>query len=374
MPSSSLRPPLPRFAPPTPNGAAADSPRAIDDPAVLVRADNLQVHFPLHKGVLQRPVGVVQAVDGLTFDIRRRETLGLVGESGCGKSTTGRALLQLQRPTAGRVTFEGTDLTALSERALFPFRKHMQMIFQDPYASLNPRMTVGDIVAEPLRTHGLAHGQRALRRRVQDLMTQVGLDPRYIRRYPHAFSGGQRQRIGIARALATNPQFIVCDEPISALDVSIQAQIMNLMQDLQEEFDLTYLFIAHDLSAVRHISDRIAVMYLGQIVELADAEALYDAPKHPYTQALISAVPIPDPEVEAERTRVVLDGEVPSPVDPPAGCRFHTRCPALKANPSLRTRCTTETPVLREVKGDHQVACHLYDTGPSHELPPQAAP
>jgi oligopeptide transport system ATP-binding protein len=369
MLSASLRPPTPFFAPPAANGAASAATASTSASDVLVRVEGLEKHFPLQKGFWQRQTGAVRAVDGLTFDIRRRETLGLVGESGCGKSTTGRALLQLHRPTAGRVVFDGIDLTALSDRAFFPLRRHMQMIFQDPYASLNPRMTVGDILAEPLRTHSLVESKQARRHRVQELMVQVGLDPRFVRRYPHAFSGGQRQRIGIARALATNPQFIVCDEPISALDVSIQAQVMNLMRDLQDEFDLTYLFIAHDLSAVRHVSDRIAVMYLGQIVELADADDLYEAPKHPYTQALISAIPIPDPEIEAKRTRIVLDGDVPSPVDPPSGCRFHTRCPALKAHPELRERCTTETPVLRDVENGsgHQVACHLYDEQPGAE-------
>jgi oligopeptide transport system ATP-binding protein len=329
----------------------------------LVRVRDLQMHFPLYKGsIFRREVGRVRAVDGVSFDVFPGETLGLVGESGCGKSTTGRALLQLHRPTAGQVFFEDTELTALAgEKALFPYRRQMQMVFQDPYASLNPRMTVGGIIAEPLVTHGLAPDRAALERSVQDLMRRCGLDPRYVRRYPHEFSGGQRQRIGIARALATQPKFIVCDEPISALDVSIQAQVMNLLQDLQAELGLTYLFIAHDLAAVRHISDRIAVMYLGRIVEIADHESVYSAPKHPYTRALISAVPIPDPEVEATRERVVLHGDVPSPINPPTGCRFHTRCPALAADPSLAPRCTTQEPELRDLGEGHQVACHLFD-------------
>ena len=328
---------------------------------VLIRVEDLKMHFPIYKGAfLRREVARVHAVDGLSFEVRAGETLGLVGESGCGKSTTGRAMLQLYAPTAGRVFFEGTDLTTLgSEKALFPFRRDMQMIFQDPYACLNPRMTVGSIIAEPLRTHGLVRSKDEARAKVQALMVRCGLNPQYVRRYPHEFSGGQKQRIGIARALATNPKFIVCDEPISALDVSIQAQIMNLLDDLQAELGLTYLFIAHDLAAVRHISDRIAVMYLGKIVEIADQADLYATPKHPYTQALISAVPIPDPKVEAGRRRIVLKGDVPSPITPPSGCRFHTRCPALAQHPELREKCTTVEPILAE--GVHRVACHLYD-------------
>jgi oligopeptide transport system ATP-binding protein len=328
---------------------------------VLVRVEDLKMHFPIYKGTLfRREVARVHAVDGLSFEVRTGETLGLVGESGCGKSTTGRAMLQLYTPTAGRVFFQGTDLTTLgSEKALFPFRRDMQMIFQDPYACLNPRMTVGKIIAEPLHTHDLVSSKDEAMAKVQALMVRCGLNPQYVRRYPHEFSGGQKQRIGIARALATNPKFIVCDEPISALDVSIQAQIMNLLDDLQAELGLTYLFIAHDLSAVRHISDRIAVMYLGKIVEIADQADLYATPKHPYTQALISAVPIPDPKVEAERQRIVLKGDVPSPITPPSGCRFHTRCPALTQHPELREKCSTVEPVLAE--GTHRVACHLYD-------------
>lgn len=336
-----------------------------DSAEPLLEVRDLKMHFPIRKGTfIQREIGRVKAVDGVSFDIKRGETLGLVGESGCGKSTAGRAILQLYRPTAGSVRFDGQELTEMpTERDLFPMRRRMQMIFQDPYASLNPRMTVGDIIAEPIRTHSLIPEKRALRERVQDLMAKVGLNPQYVRRYPHEFSGGQRQRIGIARALATEPEFIVCDEPISALDVSIQAQIMNLLQDLQQEFNLTYLFIAHDLAAVRHISDRIAVMYLGRIVEVADFEDIYANPQHPYTQALISAVPIPDPEIEETRQRVMLTGDVPSPLSPPSGCHFHTRCPARAQHPELGDRCTTELPILRVGEGNEQVAaCHLYDS------------
>jgi oligopeptide transport system ATP-binding protein len=322
---------------------------------VLVRIENLKMHFPIYRGALKRrEVSRVKAVDGLTFDIRKGETLGLVGESGCGKSTTGRAIIQLYRPTEGKVLFMERDLCKLSERELHPLRRDLQMIFQDPYGSLNPRMTVGDIIGEPLNVHDLASG-KDLQRRVQELMEIVGLDPRFVRRYPHEFSGGQRQRIGIARALACEPKFIVCDEPISALDVSIQAQIMNLMEDLQNEFGLTYLFIAHDLAAVRHISDRIAVMYLGRIAEMADGKEIYDMPLHPYTQALISAVPIPDPEVELKRERIVLKGDVPSPLNPPSGCVFHTRCPFAWE------RCKREIPEFKEARQGHFVACHLTD-------------
>ncbi len=321
----------------------------------LVKIRGLKMHFPVYKGALiRKEVNRVRAVDGLTFDIMKGETLGLVGESGCGKSTTGRAIIQLYRPTAGTVEFEGTDLTKLSQRELHPLRRDLQMIFQDPYASLNPRMTVGDIIGEPMGVHGLASGKDR-QRAVQDLMDTVGLDPRFVRRYPHEFSGGQRQRIGIARALASKPRFIVADEPISALDVSIQAQIINLMEDLQAEFDLTYLFIAHDLAAVRHISDRIAVMYLGNLAELADGAAIYDRPLHPYTQALTSAVPIPDPIIESERERIVLEGDVPSPLNPPSGCVFHTRCPFAWE------RCSKETPELHEPEPGHFVACHLME-------------
>ena len=329
----------------------------------LLEVRDLKMHFPVYRGsIIRREVARVRAVDGVSFDVYPGETLGLVGESGCGKSTTGRAILQLYPPTGGSVRFGGQELTALkSEKALFPFRRHLQMIFQDPYACLNPRMTVGSIIGEPLVTHGLVTDKGELQSQVQALMGRCGLNPQYVRRYPHEFSGGQRQRIGIARALATNPKFIVCDEPISALDVSIQAQVMNLLQDLQKELGLTYLFIAHDLAAVRHISDRIAVMYLGRIVEVADYETLYAAPKHPYTQALISAVPIPDPEIEAARERIVLQGDVPSPLNPPTGCRFHTRCQTLLKRPELMGRCTTQEPALVQIGERQTVACHLYD-------------
>jgi oligopeptide transport system ATP-binding protein len=337
----------------------------MSDDEPIISVDNLKKHFPVYEGILFREeTDRVKAVDGMSFDIHQQETLGLVGESGCGKSTTGRALIQLHRPTDGSVLFnpkgeegeegETVDLAQLSEGELHERRQDLQMIFQDPFASLNPRMTVGSIIGEPLKIHTELSG-KGLQRRVQELMDVVGLDPRYIRRYPHEFSGGQRQRIGVARALATNPQFIVCDEPVSALDVSIQAQILNLLDRLQDEFGLTYLFIAHDLAAVRHISDRIAVMYLGKLAEIADSETLYDDPRHPYTQALTSAVPIPDPEIESDRERIVLEGNVPSPMDPPTGCVFHTRCPYAW------DRCKEEEPDLHEVEDGHEVACHLVE-------------
>ncbi|MCF2971765.1 dipeptide ABC transporter ATP-binding protein [Synechococcus sp. Nb3U1] len=312
------------------------------------------MHFPILRGlILQRQVGSVKAVDGVSFEVRRGETLGLVGESGCGKSTTGRAILQLYRPTAGHVYFENADLTQLEGEDLRRMRRRMQMVFQDPYASLNPRQTVGAIVGEPLTVFNVAKG-KAQQERVKELLDVVGLNPSFINRYPHEFSGGQRQRIVIARALALNPDFIVCDEPISALDVSIQAQVVNLLEALQEQFGLTYLFIAHDLSVVRHISDRVAVMYLGKVVELADRDEIYQNPLHPYTQALLSAVPIPDPEVEAKRQRIILKGDVPSPVNPPKGCNFHTRCPLVTEV------CRQDPPpVFRDVGGGHFVACHL---------------
>ncbi|MDI7275603.1 MAG: ATP-binding cassette domain-containing protein [Anaerolineae bacterium] len=301
--------------------------------------------------IFQRKVGDIRAVDGLDFFIRRGETLGLVGESGCGKSTTGRAILQLYRPTAGQVLFEGVDLTRQRGEALRRMRRRMQMIFQDPYASLNPRMTVGNIIGEPLEVHNIGKPEER-RQRVQELLEVVGLNPYFVNRYPHEFSGGQRQRIGVARALAVNPDFIVCDEPISALDVSIQAQIINLLEELQEKFGLTYLFIAHDLSVVRHISDRVAVMYLGKIVELTTRDELYSNPLHPYTKALLSAVPIPDPVVEERRQRIILEGDVPSPANPPSGCRFRTRC-------KLRMDiCTEVEPDWRDTARDHWVACH----------------
>jgi oligopeptide transport system ATP-binding protein len=319
----------------------------------LLEVRDLVMHFPVTKGIIfQRRVGNVHAVDGLSFTIQRGETLGLVGESGCGKSTAGRAILQLYRPTAGSVRFEGIELTCLGREQLRRTRRKMQLIFQDPYASLNPRMTVGSIIGEPLDIHGLARG-REKQQRVEELLRVVGLNPYFAGRYPHEFSGGQRQRIGIARALAVNPSFIICDEPVSALDVSIQAQIINLLEELQDEFGLTYLFIAHDLAVVRHISDRVAVMYLGQLVELASRQELYEHPLHPYTKALLSAVPIPDPAIERKRERIILRGDVPSPVNPPAGCRFHTRCPLAD------TICRQEEPAFREATPGHWVACHF---------------
>ncbi len=317
----------------------------------LVRVQGLKMHFPITDGIiLQRQVGAVKAVDGLDFSVKRGETLGLVGESGCGKSTTGRAILQLYRPTAGHVYYEDTDLTTLSGEDLRKQRRKMQMIFQDPYASLNPRMTVGTIIGEPLQVHGMANGKER-QERVQELLRVVGLNAYYINRYPHEFSGGQRQRIGIARALAVNPDFIVADEPISALDVSIRAQVINLMEDLQAEFGLTYLFIAHDLSVVRHIADRVAVMYLGKMVELTDRNELYENPLHPYTKALLSAVPIPDPVAEMKRERIILQGDVPSPIKPPTGCRFHTRCPIAIA------ACSEVDPPFEEKAPGHWAAC-----------------
>jgi len=319
---------------------------------ILVEVRDLSKYFPITRGIIfQRHVGDIKAVDGISFRIHQGETLGLVGESGCGKSTTGRTILQLYRPTGGKVYFEGEDLTSLQGNALRRMRQRMQMIFQDPYAFLNPRMTVGNIVGEPLEVHGVARGM-AKRERVQELLQLVGLNPYFVNRYPHEFSGGQRQRIGVARALALNPSFIVCDEPISSLDVSIQAQVVNLLEDLQEQFGLTYLFIAHDLSMVRHISDRVAVMYLGKVVELTDRDSLYQNPLHPYTQALLSAVPIPDPLVEERRQRIILEGDVPSPANPPHGCNFSTRCPAVM------DICHQEDPEFREVEDGHWLACH----------------
>jgi oligopeptide transport system ATP-binding protein len=319
----------------------------------LLVIQNLVKYFPIMKGVIfQKQTGAVHAVDDVSFTIKKGETLGLVGESGCGKSTTGRTILQLYRPTSGHVYFQGVDLVQLKGKELRKTRRSMQMIFQDPYASLNPRMTVGEIVGEGLYVHQLSQGQES-QDKVDALLEKVGLDPAYANRYPHEFSGGQRQRIGVARALAVNPLLVVCDEPISALDVSIQAQVINLLEDLQGEFGLTYLFIAHDLSMVRHISQRVAVMYLGTIVELTNRDELYLNPLHPYTQALLSAVPVPDARIERKRQRIILQGEVPSPVNPPSGCRFRTRCPLAQQI------CTDQKPEFREVAPDHFVACHL---------------
>ncbi len=323
--------------------------------APLVRVSGLKMHFPIYRGLLRRQVGSVRAVDDVSFEIARGETLGLVGESGCGKSTTGRAILRLYDPTAGEIVLDGREIARLEGRALRAMRPKMQMIFQDPQASLNPRMTVGSIIAEPLDEH--AKLTRAARRaRVMELMEAVGLSRAFANRYPHEFSGGQRQRIGIARALALSPQFIVCDEPIAALDVSIQAQVVNLLEDLQERLGLTYLFISHDLSMVRHLATRVAVMYLGRLAEIGPTEALYARPLHPYTEALISAVPSPDPAVEARRERIILKGDVPSPANPPAGCVFHTRCPKVFG------RCRIEVPRLLDQGGGRRVACHLHDT------------
>ena len=320
---------------------------------ILIEIKNLSMYFPITKGIIrQQKIAEVKAVDGVNFFIRKGETLGLVGESGCGKTTLGRCLLQLIRPTSGEVYFEGVDLCTMASDHLRSTRQRMQIIFQDPFDSLDPRMTAGEIVAEPLRVHTRIRG-RELREKIAELLQIVGLDPSMKDRYPHQFSGGQRQRLGIARALAIRPSFIVCDEPISALDVSIQAQIINLLEDLQGEFDLTYLFIAHDLSVVRHISHRVAVMYLGKIVEVANRDALYRVAKHPYTIALLSAVPIPDPIVEASRERIILRGEIPSPIALPPGCNFHPRCPIGVEN------CQREVPSLREIQGGHWVACHL---------------
>ena len=318
----------------------------------LLEVKDLSKHFHIPGGI-GRSGGIVRAIDNVSFSIRRGETVGLVGESGCGKTTTGRCVLLLERPTSGSIWFEGVDIAALSPRELRSMRRKVQVIFQDPYSSLNPRMTIGQIIAEPLKVHGILRDKAKREARVRELLEQVGLLPQHAGRYPHQLSGGQRQRVGIARALAMEPALIICDEPVSALDVSIQAQIVNLLEDLQKRLGLTYLFIAHDLSVVRHISDRVVVMYLGKIVEVADRRALYEDPLHPYTQALLSAVPIPDPALEASRNRTVLRGEVPSPLNPPSGCVFNPRCP------KAIERCTAEIPTLREIKPDHWAACHL---------------
>lgn len=317
----------------------------------LVEAKDLYKYFPIYAGLTSRHVADVRAVDGVSFAIQEGETLGLVGESGSGKTTIGRLLLRLLPATKGEIDFEERNILTMNRTEIRNLRREIQIIFQDPFASLNPRMSIGEIIAEPLRIHGLARG-KAVDERVRELLGLVGLQPYHANRYPHEFSGGQRQRVGIARALAVDPRFIVCDEPVSALDVSIQAQVINLLEDLQAKFKLTYLFIAHDLSVVRHISTRVAVMYVGKIVELADRDELYENPLHPYTQALLSAIPIPDPVLEKQRKRIVLTGDIPSPVNPPSGCRFHTRCPIAFA------RCTTEEPPLREYAPGHFAACH----------------
>jgi oligopeptide transport system ATP-binding protein len=320
--------------------------------APLLEVRGLQMHFPITEGVVMtRKIGEVKAVDGVDFAIARGETLGLVGESGCGKTTTGRCILRLEKPTQGQIIYDGKDISRLSQKELVALRRRMQVIFQDPYSSLNPRMKVGDIIAEPIRVHGLERDARRRRDKVRELLSVCGLDPKFVDRYPHEMSGGQRQRVGIARALAMDPEFIVCDEAVSALDVSIQAQVVNLLEDLRERFHLTYLFIAHDLSVVRHLCQRVAVMYLGRIVEMAESDELFDNPMHPYTQALLSAVPVPDPRVEASRQFRPAKGEVPSPINPPSGCVFHPRCPMAVEN------CKKARPELREMRPGHWVAC-----------------
>ena len=341
-------------------GTDARGSNPTDDREILMEVKNLKMYFPVTSGLFfQRTVAHIKAVDDISFFVRKGETLGLVGESGCGKTTTGRCILQLYRPTEGQIIFEGQELTTLGSKEMRRMRREMQVIFQDPYSSLNPRMTAGNIIGEPLMVHKLIANKAEYRERVADLLQNVGLNPYMADRFPHEFSGGQRQRIGVARALSVEPKFIVADEPVSALDVSIQAQIINLLEDLQERYNLTYLFIAHDLSVVRHISDRVGVMYLGHIVELADRNEIYVDPVHPYTKALLSAVPIPDPVADAQRERVVLTGEVPSPLNPPSGCVFHPRCPIATAD------CARINPELRQVSEKHWAACiHAPGYGP----------
>ena len=336
----------------------------------LVEVRDLVKHFPITRGIIfQRQVAAVHAVDGVSFDVFRGETLGIVGETGCGKSTTARLIMRLLDPTAGTIRFDGEDVTGLSRRRLKPLRREMQMIFQDPYSSLNPRKTVGTIIAQPFAIHGLESGEGARKRAVQELMEQVGLNPEHYNRYPHQFSGGQRQRIGVARALALKPKLVIADEPVSALDVSIQAQILNLLRDLQQQLGLTLVLIAHDLSVVRHMCDRVAVMYLGKVVELAESQTLYNHPRHPYTGALLSAVPVPDPKLARERRRVVPPGDVPSPTNPPAACRFHTRCPK-----AVDGHCNVETPELTVKEGGNLAACHypLTDAEVAERVPTSA--
>ena len=335
------------LAAPTPGGFAK-----VEKGEILIEVKNLKMYFPVLEGILfPKPVAYVRAVDGVSFDIKKGETLGLVGESGCGKTTTGRCILQLERPTAGEIIFEGVDLNGLDAKAMSPVRQKIQVIFQDPYSSLNPRMKIGDIIGEPMKVHGIQPDAGECHKRVTELLSICGLNPAFADRYPHEMSGGQRQRVGIARALALNPEFIICDEAVSALDVSIQAQVINLLEDLREEFGLTYLFIAHDLSVVHHLCDRVAVMYLGKMMELADSDELFDHPIHPYTKALLSAVPVPDPTIEKQREHQVLQGEVPSPMNPPSGCVFHPRCPLAV------DRCRLEIPPLEEKRPGHWVAC-----------------
>jgi peptide/nickel transport system ATP-binding protein len=350
----------------TAHEVSADSVETTDD--VLVSVQGMKVHFPIKRGVVvDRTVGHVYAVDGVDLEIKRGETYGLVGESGCGKSTLGRGMLRLVEPTGGRVVFDGTDLSELKGEKLRTMRRRIQMIFQDPLSSLDPRQSVESILVEGLRAHGLDKGKESTAKRLRELLAAVGLPVSALRKYPHEFSGGQRQRIGIARALAVEPDLIVADEPVSALDVSVQAQVVNLLEDLQEQFGLTYLVIAHDLAVVRHISDRVGVMYLGGIVEEATSDDLYAEPLHPYTRALLSAIPVPDPEVEDHREQILLAGDLPSPANPPTGCRFHTRCPWKQ-----ETKCDTDRPALREIEPGHKVACHWAEQIRAGEIQPHA--